>query len=597
MFASVAEILVANTDHDAPSIPEPAVSSLGWQRIFGHAALLLVFVLGFCRITQFQFVNWDDPLHVYANPYVASLSAGNLHRIWSAPYEGLYIPVTYTFLALVGRIAPFVSAHLTPTNTLSVLNPASFHAASVVLHFANCLLLARLLSRYVGKTPAALGAAILFAVHPLQVESLAWISELRGLLGAFFALASLLAYDGYARANVGPDARGRAKVGNYLVASIFLVLALLSKPSFVAIPLVAMALDRWAVGRSWRQMAAPLGAWLVAVVACVFLTRSAQPLLPEQITPLWQRPFVAGDALAFYLAKVVWPSHLTIDYGRTPRHVMAHWWGYVTWIAPAIMAFAAFRARRTRPLVWAGAFVFFVSLIPVSGLVPFGFQSYSTVADRYAYFPLVGAALVASDVLNRNGRTGWLGASAVCLAFLVLSSAQTSRWQNSLSLFQHAVAERPDSSLMRLNLGATLVNLGRDDEGLAEYREALKLDPRNAIAESNVGLILDNRGDLRGAEAAFRGAVASQPGYGVPHCHLGEMLVKRGKDVEALSEFEKAAAVEPDMADAHKGMADILMRHGQPANAVKELGIVARLLPDDPSAQRALSDAKRRYGL
>ncbi len=550
--------------------------------------------IGYLGLSSYGFVNWDDPLHVYANPYVATLSLHNLQRLWSSPYEGLYIPVTYTVLALLGHVGQLASPATTPTNTLSVIAPGTFHVASVILHFINVVLVAGLIARLGARLQVAYVGAAIFAIHPVQVESVAWISEIRGLLGGFFGLLALQAYVVWRQS--GSRANSQRNWRPYVLATLCFVLSLLSKPSYASIPLIALVLDRLALGRTWRQSMLPIGIWVVAVTVCIGLTRSAQPLLPDQITPLWQRPFVAGDSIAFYLGKLVWPLHLTIDYGRTSKFVMGHWWGYFTWLLSAAVAGIAFVFGKSRPLVWAGVLLFMAALLPVSGIVPFGFQSYSTVADRYLYFPMVGIALAVSSSFENVRRPAIFAITGVIAVCFLLTVAEKGVWRDSLSLFSHAVAERPDSSLMRLNLGATLVNLGRDGEGLKQFEEALRLDPKNAIAQSNVGLLLMKRGDIAGATDAFHKAVADQPGYGVPHCDLGQALVMQGKDVEALAEFQKAAAVEPDMVDAHQGMADILARHGQPANAIKELTIVAQLSPSNAVARFQLGRSLDKAG-
>jgi tetratricopeptide (TPR) repeat protein len=556
--------------------------------------LIAATVAVYAGIVAHNFVNWDDPLHVTANPYVVALTPANLHRIWTAGYQGLYIPVTYTFIALIGQIGLRPTPVMTEANVLTLFNPATFHVASLVLHCINVLLVYALARRVLRREWPAAFAAALFALHPVQVESVAWISEIRGLLGASFALLAVHAYLQFAGWVEKPAAKGW---GWFALSTLLFAFSLLSKPSYAALPVVAAVLDHYVARRPWKATVLPCGIWVALVLACIKLTQSAQPLPPDQITPLWQRPFVAGDSIAFYFGKLLWPAHLTVDYGRTPHLVTGHAWGYLTWLVPFALLIIAARAKSRQPLVWAGMVIFAATLLPVSGIVPFGFQSYSTVADRYLYFPLIGAAIAAGALLSVAPPR----LSSLCWMMLVVlgnsSLAQQRVWTNSETLFTHAIRENPASPQMHQNLGATYAHYGRLDEALGEYKEALRYDGRSAIAKSNIGLILMARGETALATAHFRAAVADQPGYASAHNDLGTALAAQHMDKEALSEFGKAAAIDPELPEPHRGMANILGLHGQLDNAIIELTTVARLTPSDPVAHYrlglALEQARR----
>ncbi|MDR3708372.1 MAG: tetratricopeptide repeat protein [Capsulimonadaceae bacterium] len=559
------------------------------------ALLLIALVIAvYHNVPSYDFVTWDDPIHVSANPYVSSPSLSNVQRLWRAPYEGLYIPVTYTFIAVIGQIAPLSAPAMTDHGTMNLLNPRTFHIANIVLACVNALLVFVLLRRIVKHDPAACGGALLFAIHPLQVESVAWISEMRGLLGGMFALVALLAY--LRHVDLLQDRGNKWAWAWYLGATAAFALSLLSKPSYAALPLVALALDRCHARRSWQPVIASTAPWFAMVCVCVLLTTSAQLVVPSAVTRVWQRLFVAGDAFAFYLGKLIWPANLTIDYGRTPGFVLRHAWGYVEWLIPALVVAVAWRRRMSSPDVWLGIVIFVAMLLPVSGIVPFAYQSHSTVADRYVYFAMLGVCVIVAHILSVADRRAWAFYAVLLIALATLTFGQQKVWRNSLMLYRHAVAVNAQSSSMHMNLGTALVDAGLFDDGLQQFTEALRYDPRNAMAQTYVGLIFLRRGDIADAVNAIRLAVADQPGIAIPHCRLGYVLFLQHKDLDALREFERAASIEPDMMDAHRGMAAIFEAHHKAIFEIAELRQIVRLSPADPNGHIQLGHALEKAG-
>ncbi|MDH7570696.1 MAG: hypothetical protein QHJ73_14035, partial [Armatimonadota bacterium] len=375
--------------------------------------LLLLITTGvFWEVRHLQFLNWDETIHVTANEYFDPVTPERVLRFWQRPFSGMYIPVVYTLWA---GIAAFARNVPRPDGTFA-LNPSAFHTANLVVHLLNVLLAYSLLHRLVRKPWAAAAGAALFAIHPLQVEPVAWVPGFRDLVAAFFSLLALRLYVAMVD---NPSATRRGIL--YPAAFVAFVLALLAKPGSAVVPFVALALHRWALGRPFLQGVRLLWPWWIASLPPQLITRSEQSFATP--TPVWARPFIAGDALAFYLGKLAWPVGLCADYGRTPEEVLGHAWGYLTWLAPAVLGVLVWRGRARRPMLLAAAALFSLGLLPVLGFVPFIFQQFSTVADRYAYLALLGPAVALAWWLSTQRRPAAGVATSAVLAALGFLSA------------------------------------------------------------------------------------------------------------------------------------------------------------------------------
>lgn len=587
--------------------------------------LLVVIGVVYVRLAFAGFVSFDDGLHVYANPFLNPPTLESVAKLWRGPYEKLYVPLAYT---IFGAIAAWsrVPSHLDVSVGQAVsLDATAFHVVSVALHLANawlCFVFARRLS---GRTRSALIAALIFALHPLQVESVGWISELRGLASSLFALLALNAFVLARQAPAGAFARSR----RLLVASAVAVTsAMLCKPSAVVLPLVALVLDRGVFDTPWRRALLQAASWAVLTVPFAWVTRSLQAVNAAGGSVWWQRPFVAGDALAFYLFKTFVPLDLCVDYGRTPSAVLSHAWGYLAGAVPlAVFAFC-YANRRRRPKSWLGALLFVVFLLPTLGLVPFSFQAYSTVADRYAYLALVGVGLVVGEVAeqlrSRKIATRGLAAALVGLAF---ASFQQSRfWLDSSALLRRAIDVNPQAAFAYNNLGDVELGNGNPAAALADYQACVRIDPTAVKAYLNLAEIHATDGELAQAEEALARALKA-PALGADdYSNLGIVLMKMNQPARALEalsmasrlepssptylyneanglsamgQFDKAEtafrrclALAPTLAGAHTGLGIVLAETQRLPAAVEEFRTAVRLQPGDPAALDDLNKAE-----
>lgn len=532
-------------------------------------ALLVVLVLGvYARSVGFEFTSWDDDVHVTANPRLAPTLA-SVAGFWAAPYSGLYVPLTYTVYAGEAAVAKAFTG--------DPLDPRVFHAGCVILHAAAACLALALLHAITGSlVPAVLGAA-LWAVHPLQAESVAWVSETKGLLAAVLMLAALLAYLRFRD--------GTAGRGGYALATACFVLALLAKPVALVTPLLAAILDAGVRRRPARAAWRPLVPWLALAAAFALLTKALQPDdVVMDVTPVPARPLVALDALGFYLVKAAWPSGLAIDYGRSPSFVLAQpAWGGL-WMVALLVAAAGAVPRLRRPLgvplLWFAA-----ALSPVLGMVPFGYQYTSTVADRYAYLALLGPAMAAAFLLARfPGRTARVVATAVIVLAAQASLRQATAWRSSGTLYAATLAANPGSIHANNNLGLLALGEDRAAEALARFDRALATRGDYVPALVNRAKALRRLGREDEAVAAAGRAVEMAPGFVPARVEAAAALLAAGREDDAVAHLQAAFAARPDDPDVNVSLGRFALSRGEPAVAERHL---RRALAADPGFAEA----------
>lgn len=574
----------APTDHAAAAVRAPSRALAAACIIF--IALACAAVFG--RVLGGAMLEYDDRYHVADNPHFAQIDANSFTHFWRAPYGNLYIPVAYNVFAL--EVA--ATRALTGEQRTNRIDPMLLHAVKVALHAVNASLVFLLLRRIVRATGPALAGALLFALHPLQVESVAWISETRGLLAAMFGLAAVLALFGA----VGAGTRRPIRLAACSALGVVLfALALLSKPSAVTVPVVAAA-ALWAGGTRARTAILAVAPGLAMSVAAVIITQRVQDAAVLGGAPaLWQRPLVAADALCFYTAKLLWPTGLAPDYGRTPAYVLDGWW---PWAALAlttgagVIALLAACASRTA----AAAVVIIVgSLAPVLGLVTFHHQAISTVADRYMYLSLAGVALLAAWALaSARSRFLWMAACAALPALGWLAFAQSAHWADDRMLWTHNVAVVDRCPVALNNLGRALQARGRLGEAEPLLLRSLEADPRSATVLVNLAELRLAQGRAAEAEDFYRRALDAAPGSVRAAVGLGVLLAQTGRVDAARAQFEAALALDPDHPEALNNLAVILLNRGDSAGAAALLDRALRRSPDhaEALANRALLHAR-----
>lgn len=558
--------------------------------------LLVVTIAVFWHVQDHGFV-WDDGVNVERNQYFKPITIGNVGRFWRGPFENLYVPVTYTAWSAIAYFAAIPADE----NRDATLDPRLFHVANVVLHTFAALAVFALLRRMVANEWAAGAGAMLFALHPVQVEPVAWITGLKDVLSGLFSVVAIWQYFAFAAREAPP---GRARSGrlpitvgttpivlpkalHYGLATAAFVLALLAKPAAVVIPLMAWVIDFYVLDRRLRQSAISLAPWFIIAIPFVIMTKLQQPdNLLTTVTPLWERPLVAADALAFYLYKLIFPVWFGPGYARSPDTIFDEGWAYFTWIIPVGAAVGVWYLRRSARWCAAAAGLFVAGLLPVSGLVQFQFQNWSTVADRYLYVSMLGPAVaVAWLISNQWDKRTWLALACVPVLLLlaIKSYTQTQIWHNSETLWRYALDIGQDSAVVRCNLGATIVE-SKLDEAIYQLRRATELAPAYADPYYNLGIALAQKGNFAEAVNQYRTVLRLKPNYPNAHFYLGVALAGSGQSDEAISHYREALQIDANNATAHNNLGNLLADHGFLDEAIEEYRQVIRIKPNHPGA-------------
>lgn len=584
---------------NATSGPEAAAQTeqrgRGGLDVYFSLCLLLATAVGlvFIQTRRFGFV-WDDIINVAGNPHYNPVTPETFPFFWKNSYLALYVPLTYTFLGWEASLA------IQPTETpkLYRFDPMVFHTGNLVLHILCVLLVYTLLRSLVRGEAGPFFGALFFGLHPLQVETVAWITETKGLLATNFALLALWRYIAFARFEPIANRVPATTWLNLAAATLAYVLALLSKPSAMVVPFVAAILQIGLIGWPRRRHWIALGVWLVPTALIGFITSNVQtgadPL--AEVAPPWYRPFLVGFTVAFYLYKLVLPMGLHVDYGWTPFKVMAWGWSYGAWVIP--VALAAVLSRLPERRAWLTALAVMVAgLLPVLGLVPFVFQSTSTVADRYMYLPMLGPALAVAWLVGTWPSPAMTVAATGLAALLGTTSFyQAQHWRDQRSLFERALAVNPKSRHGHHNLAQLHITKGEVKTALEHLGEVVKEHPRAWSSHADMAIAYGEMGQFADAERHARASLEVVPKNHQIRTLLGIALAQQNRLADARAEFEAVLAEDPDNARALDGLGDILTRQGRPADGIEKIKKALSLMPDDARAEEHLGQALARRG-
>lgn len=502
--------------------------------------------------TRFEFTNFDDPGYVTENPMVqGGLSWAGIQWALTSTTSSLWLPVT--------RLA-----HLA---TWEIFGPASggHHLVNIVIHAITAMLAFVLFQRLTGATLRSAFAAALFAWHPLRVESVAWVAELKDVLGAFFWILTMILY--------ARSVRSGRRADRWSVVAIYAV-GLMCKPMLVTLPCALLLLDVWPLRRlrlpflhepvppapepvsaSLRWTAAirekvPL--FVLAFAVCVVTMVTAEKATSGGL-PASYRLANALVSYARYLGKTFCPVDLAALYPH-PGHWPAAAVAGSALLVSALSAIALQSIHR-RPYLFTGWFWFVGTLVPVIGLIQAGPQA---MADRFTYVPSLGltVALVWGVAgLSRHLPFGCRGAGALglitLLALVTLTRGQLMHWQNSITLFEHTLALTENNEIAHHNLGQALAASGRVPEAVPHYESAVRIDPNYEDAWNNLGVAHSILGDRTKAEKCYREALRVQPGHVGARFNLGLVRYLEGRLPEALTEFAETLRLAPHHAAAH----------------------------------------------
>ncbi|MGA2177216.1 MAG: tetratricopeptide repeat protein [Verrucomicrobiota bacterium] len=588
------------------------------------AAVLAVF----WGASRCDFVNYDDPAYVTSNSDVQhGLTRAGFLWAFTTDAASNWHPLTWL-------------SHMVDVD-LYGMKPAGHHWSSVLLHAANSVLLFLILRAMTGALWRSALVAALFALHPLRVESVVWISERKDVLSGFLGLLAIWSYVRYADEFKVQSSKRKVF---YAAALVFFALGLMAKPMLVTLPFVLLLLDYWPLRRVppdfnrraiVRLVVEKAPFFILTVVSSVItfvVQRRGGAVSPLAGLPLPARLGNAAVSYVRYLAKTFWPARLSVLYphpGHWPPWEVA---GAVVLLA-ALTVWVVWRGR-AQPYLAVGWFWFVGMLAPAIGLVQVGIQS---MADRYSYLPGVGLFIMtvwgAHELLPGRAAARWLWPAAGGLALAacaVLTPLQTRHWRNSETLFLHAVAVtesnylaynnlgfylsnrgeteksmryyqraleiNPNYDEARNNLGFALAALGRFQEATNQYIKALSINPHLTEAHNNLGNALGNLGLADAAIHEYQAALAENPRHADAHNNYGIALAMRGRLDEAIEHFRLAVLYKENYASGHSDLGNALALKGDLAGAIQEYEICLKINPNDPQAHNNLANVLTQQG-
>ena len=582
--------------------------------------LVIVTLAVYWQAGNHAFVNFDDDKYVTENPNVRTgITLKNVKWAFTSTHAANWHPLTWL-------------SHMMDCQIYG-LNPGGHHFTNVLFHILNTILLFLIFRRMTGALWKSAFVAALFALHPLHVESVAWVAERKDVLSTFFWMLTMGAYVLYTE---------RPGIKIYLITVLLFALGLMAKPMLVTLPFVLLLLDYWPLGRfhirhvddsqhiddvstkdTRRKKGKPRHGAENVVQADKNTTSNYRwslvlPLLREKIPflilaavssivtfsvqqgggavgSLYAFPFIVriSNALASYISyieKMLWPQHLALLY----PHVLAGWKIAGACLILIFFSYMAVRVMKRFPYIIVGWFWYLGTLVPVIGLVQVGSQS---MADRYTYVPLIGIFIIiawgASDILTRwQYRRAFLAISAGCIlsVLTIVTWMQLQYWQNSISLFEHTINVTTDNFTMHCCMGTALAEQGKIDEAVVHYTEALKIKPDYAEAHYGRGVVLQEQDKIDEAISHYTEALKIKPDYADVHYNLGIALVRQGRVDEAISHYSEAMRINPGDDDARSRLQMIQTILKETDKDIKRLKKLLEINPGDPELHYILGN-------
>jgi len=546
-------------------------------------SLIVAVYITFSHVLKHEFIHLDDDLYVTENIYIQKgLTKEGLLWAVTKPHAGLWIPVTW--------ISFMIDSHLFG------LNAGGYYLTNLLLHIINALLLFLILKGITGSLWKSAFVAFLFALHPLRVESVAWVTERKDLLSAFFFFLTIWSYACYIKA---PNYR------RYIPIFLFFVLGLMAKPMIVTLPLILLFMDYWPLGRLGSKRVPGMThitgmnnkkgysiGFLVLEKVPLFLLSAVSGLLTLSackdlgyLSPLDKLPLIyrISNAAVFYvkyIGMMFLPRNMGILYPHSGIFPM--WQAAGAFFILSLISLAIWRLHR--PYLFTGWLWYLITLIPVIGIIQAGSQG---MADRFTYIPLIGLFIMITwglpELLEAwRYHTVFLAVSAflILLALMLCTIRQVRYWQDSVSLFEHTLEVTDNNWLIHYNLGLALVRQGKMEDGIQHYREALRITPDSERAHNNLAVALAGQGKIEEAAFHYSEALRIKPDHETAHFNLGFLLTQQGRVEEGIDHYLEAIRLRPDFVKAHFHLGLAFLEIGERDAAAEELKILKGLSPE-----------------
>ncbi len=558
--------------------------------------LVLSTLVVFWQVRHHDFVHYDDFLYVTENEQVqAGLTLEGITWAFTTIDASNWHPLTWL-------------SHMLDCELFGV-NPGPHHLVNLFFHIANTLILFFVFKRMTGNFWPSGFIAALFALHPLHVESVAWIAERKDVLSTLFWLLTMWGYTRYVE---------HPGIARYLLTLLFFALGLMTKPMLVTLPFVLVLLDYWPfkriqIGQSngdgnsqnWSPLFRMVWEKIPFFILTVFssVTTYLAQKLGGSISSLEgvQLPDRISNALVSYvgyIGKMMWPSKMAVLYpysGELPWVKALGACLVILFITAVVIGFI-----KKHPYLAVGWFWYIGTLVPVIGLVQVGLQS---MADRYTYVPLIGLFFmiawgISNLMMHLPHRKVVLGSAAALVLFILMtiSYLQVRNWKNSIMLFEHTLRVTAMNHIMHYNLGVALQKQGRADEAISEYFKALQAEPDYVDAHNNLGFVLEQQGGMEEAIKQYSEAIRINPRYVKAYSNLGRALQKVGRIDEAIKQYSVALQLEPEYVEAHNNLGAALEKQGRLEEAIKRYSEALRLKSDYVEAYYNLGAALEKKG-
>jgi protein O-mannosyl-transferase len=544
----------------------------------------------FLQTGSHEFINFDDPLYVTNNQHVkAGIAVKNIVWAFTTTSASNWHPLTWL-------------SHMADVEIFG-LNPRGHHLTSALIHGAGAVLLFLFLAQSTAAPWQSLFVAALFALHPLHVESVAWVAERKDVLSGFFWFLTLLLYARYVR---------QRRVTFYLLTLFSFAAGLMTKPMVVTLPFVMLLLDYWPLNRfprkeRERRVAVGFGNLpllrekipffsfsVLSAVITIYAQGKGGTMSSLEVVPLASRIGNALIAYAEYIGKTVWPRDLAFFY---PFPLSLPFWQIgVSFVLLALISMGAICLRRRNPYLLMGWLWFLVTLVPVIGLVQVGGQA---MADRYTYLPIIGLFIMVSwgvpDLLHRLSHRTAILVILSCVVVSALSLAtwrQLSCWKDNVSLYRHTLDVTTNNYTILTNLGVALADRGEVEAAIRAYEEALRIWPRSVKAHVNLGAALASQGKFEESISHYKEALRLKPDYALARVNWSKALnnaavalAKQGRLDEAVGYFREALRIDPESVDGHFNLGITLARMNRVNEASDQFLYVLRLSPDSAEAR------------
>ena len=543
--------------------------------------LVVATFAAYWQINTHDFIGYDDDKYLTQNRYVnQGMSKESIVWAFKSTHASNWHPLTWL-------------SHMLDVELFG-MNPGAHHLTNLLFHILNTLLLFILFRRMSAHVWQSGMVALLFALHPLHVESVAWLAERKDVVSAFFWMLTMWSYVRFTQ---------RPGMTRYLAVIVFFALGLMAKPMVVTLPLVLLLLDYWPLnrilaGKTNNQTGKPkagipllrlvyekIPMFVLAGISCVvtFLAqKKGEALGLWEVHPPMMRVANALVSYLKYIQKMFWPDQMAVLYPY-PK-IIAGWQLLAAFVVLGCVTFLTIRYRKRLPWFFVGWFWYVGTLVPVIGLVQVGVQG---MADRYTYLPLVGLFVIISwGTVHMIGNwrfkklTLSVFTTALCILLITNARAQVGYWKNSFSLFEHTLEVTEGNYVIHNNLGFELALKGRMDEAIMHYRAALRINPGFELAHINLGSALFSQGEVEKSLAYYQAILNQKPRFAGVHHNLGILLLRVGRIDEAVEHFQAALRIRPNYAEVYNSLGAALVSQGKIIEAMANFKQAIRINPD-----------------